>query len=72
MQLKLLQKESFKKPQNQLLIWSIIKLLIKSQMSQKFQKQWQISMIKKYLKKDISLKERQRIADTLREIIIVQ
>ena len=40
-------------------------------MSQKFQKQWQISMIKKYLKKDISLKERQRIADNLREIIIV-
>ena len=71
MQLKLLQKESFKKPQNQLLIWSIIKLLIKSQMFQKFQKQWQKSMIKKYLKKDISLKERQRIADNLREIIIV-
>ena len=71
MQLKLLQKESFKKPQNQLLIWSIIKLLIKLQMFQKFQKQWQKSMIKKYLKKDISLKERQRIADNLREIIIV-
>ena len=71
MQLKLLQKESFKKPQNQLLIWSIIKLLIKSQMFQKFQKQWQKSMIKKYLKKDISLKERQRSADNLREIIIV-
>ena len=71
MQLKLLQKELFKKPQNQLLIWSIIKLLIKSQMFQKFQKQWQKSMIKTYLKKDISLKERQRIADNLREIIIV-
>ena len=49
------------------------KLLIKLQESEKLhnrviQKQLQMSMIKKYLKKDISLKERQKIIDNLRLI----
>ena len=47
------------------------KLLIKLQESEKLhnrviQKQLQMSMIKKYLKKDISPKERQKIIDNLR------
>ena len=49
------------------------KLLIKLQESEKLhnrviQKQLQMSMIKKYLKKDISPKERQKIIDNLRLI----
>ena len=51
--------------------WLVMKLLIKLQKSQVVnfrisQKQLQINMIKKYLKKDISSEERQEIVDDLR------
>ena len=67
MHLKLSQKESFKK-QHHLVIWLVIKLIIKSQNFQKIhnkiiQKQLETSTIKKYLKKDTYLKE---IIDELR------
>ena len=56
MNLKLLQIESFKKRRKQLVIQLVIKLLIKLQKLQKthnkiIQRQLQISIIKKYLKK---------------------
>ena len=55
-----ISKEQFKKPQKQLVIWLVIKLLIKLRGFQKihnkiFRRQLQMSMIKKYLKKDIYL-----------------
>ena len=60
MRFKLLQKEQFKKQQNQLAIRLAIKLLIELQNLQKncnkiIQKQLQMIMIKKYQKKDIYL-----------------
>ena len=64
MRLKLLQKKQFKKQQKQLVLWSVIKLLIKLQKCQEIphriaQKQSQkkqkiLDLIEKYLKKDIS------------------
>ena len=52
------QKESFKKQQKQLVIWLVIKLLTELRKFQKthnriIQKQIQMEMIKKYLKKEI-------------------
>ena len=52
------QKESFKKQQKQLVIWLVIKLLTELRKFQKthnriIQKQIQMKMIKKYLKKEI-------------------
>ena len=66
MLLKLLQKEQFKKQQNQLDIWLVTKLLIKNSKNQKIynkiiQKQLQMTMMKKYLEK-----ERQEIIDELK------
>ena len=66
MLLKLLQKEQFKKQQNQLDIWLVTKLLIKNSKNQKIynkiiQKQLQMTMMKKYLEK-----ERQEIIDKLK------
>ena len=65
MHLKLLKKEQFKKQQKQLVIWLVIKLLIKSRGFQKgrnklIQKQLQMSMIKKYQKKDIYLQKKDK------------
>ena len=64
MRLKLLLKKQFKKQQKQLVLWSVIKLLIKLQKCQEIphriaQKQSQkkqkiLDLIEKYLKKDIS------------------
>ena len=64
MRLKLLQKKQFKKQQKQLVLWSVIKLLIKLQKCQEIphriaQKQSQkkqkiLDLIEKYLEKDIS------------------
>ena len=73
MHLKQSQKEQFKKQQRQLVIRLVNKSLIKLQKSQKLhngiiQQQLQMSMIKKYLKKDISPEERQTIIDNLRLI----
>ena len=75
MHIKLLQLEQSKKQLKQLVIWLVIKLFIKLQESQEvhrriIQKQLQMNMIKKYLKKDryISPKERQKIIDELRLI----
>ena len=58
MHLKLLQKVSFKKQQKQLVIWLAIKLLIELQKFQKihnkiFQRQLQMNMTKKHLKKNM-------------------
>ena len=69
--LKLLQKESFKKQQKQLVIWLVTKSLTELRNLQKIhsrtiQKQLQISLIKKYQNKDISPEERQEIIDELR------
>ena len=63
--LELLRKDWFRKQQKLLLIWLVIKLLKKLQKSQKrhnriIQKQLQMSMIKKYLKKDIYLQKKDR------------
>ena len=60
MHLKLLQKKPLKKQQKQLVSWLVINLLIKLRGFQKIhskiiQRQLQMSMIKKYLKKDIYL-----------------
>ena len=60
MHLKLSQKVQFKKQQRQLVIWLVIKLLIVLQKSQEvhcriIQEQLKMSMMKKYLKKDIYL-----------------
>ena len=59
MHIKLLQKEQYLKQKKQL----AVKLLIELQKSQKhhnglIQKQLQMSMIKKYLKKDVSLQKK--------------
>ena len=64
--LKLLQKEQLKKQQKQLVVLLVIKLLIELQKFQKIhnkiiKKQLQISMINKYLKKDIYPEKRQEI-----------
>ena len=66
MLLKLLQKEQFKKQQNQLDIWLVTKLLIKNSKNQKIynkiiQKQLQMTMMKEYLEK-----ERQEVIDELK------
>ena len=66
MLLKLLQKEQFKKQQNQLDIWLVTKLLIKNSKNQKvynkiIQKQLQMTTMKKYLEK-----ERQEVIDELK------
>ena len=56
--LKPLQKESFKKQQKQLVILLVIKMLMKLQKFQKIHNkiiQLQMSMIKKYLKNDVYL-----------------
>ena len=55
-----ISKEQFKKQQKQLVIWLVIKLLIKLRGFQKIhnkiiRRQLELSMIKKYLKKDIYL-----------------
>ena len=72
MRLKLVQKEQFKKQQKQLVIWLIIKLLIKSL---KFKKKLQQNNLEtvtnehgKEIPKEkyISLEERQEIIDKLR------
>ena len=57
MHLELLQKEQFKKQQEQAVIWLVIKLLIQLQKFKKIhnkilQRPLQMNMIKKYLKKD--------------------
>ena len=65
-------KISIKKQQKQLVIWLEIKSLIKLREVQKIQsniiqKELQMSMIKKYIKKRyVSLEERQEIIDELR------
>ena len=56
--LKPLQKESFKKQQKQLVILLVIKMLMKLQKFQKIHNkiiQLQMNMIKKYLKNDVYL-----------------
>ena len=65
MRLKLLQKEQFKKLQKQLVIWLLMKLLKKSRKFQKIhneiiQKHLEMSMIKKYLKKDVYLQKKDK------------
>ena len=65
MHLELLQKESFKKQQKQLVISLVITLLIKLQKFQKIrhkiiQRQFQMIMIKKYLKKNICLQKKDK------------
>ena len=62
--LKLLQKEQFKKQQKELVIWLVVKLLIKLQKFQKIhnkmiQTKLQMRNIKKYLNKDMSPETRQ-------------
>ena len=57
MHLELLQKEQFKKQQEQAVIWLVIKLLIQLRKFKKIhskilQRPVQMNMIKKYLKKD--------------------
>ena len=57
MHLELLQKEQFKKQQEQAVIWLVIKLLIQLRKFKKIhnkilQRPLQMNMIKKYLKKD--------------------
>ena len=65
-------KISIKKQQKQLVIWLEIKSLIKLREVQKIQsniiqKELQMSMIKKYIKKRyVSLEERQEVIDELR------
>ena len=63
MQFKLLQKESLKGQQKQPLIWLVIKFLTKPQMLQKINsnillRKLQMSIIKKYLKKDMYLQKK--------------
>ena len=65
MHLELLQKELFKKQQKQLVISLVITLLIKLQKFQKIrhkiiQRQFQMIMIKKYLKKNICLQKKDK------------
>ena len=71
--LKLLQKEQFKKQQKQLVIWLVVKLLIKLQKFQKIhnkmiQTQLQMRIIKKYLNKDMCLQKKDKIVDEMRLI----
>ena len=77
MHLKLLQKESFKKQQKQLVIWLVTKLLIELRKSQEvyhriIQKKLQTNMIKKYLKKDIYLQKKSRKLLMIWDNIIVK
>ena len=65
MHLKLLQNKQFKNEQKQMVIKLVIKLLIKLQQIQEIhnkiiQSQLQMSMIKKYLKKDMYLQMKDR------------
>ena len=65
MRLKQILKQQFKKQQKQLVISLVIKLLIKLGKLQNInnkiiQKQLQMSMIKKYLKKDIYLQKKHK------------
>ena len=65
MRLKLLQKEQFKKQQEQLVVSLVIKLLIELQKFQKIHskiihRQLQMRMITKYPKKDIYLQEKDK------------
>ena len=70
MHLKLLQNNSFKKQQKQLVILLVTKMVIKLQKFQKthkiIQRQFQMRMIKKYLKIYVSPELRQEIIDELR------
>ena len=69
MRLKLLQNKKFKKQQKQLVIWLVIKLLIKftKNHNKVIQIHLQMSMIKKCIKKDLYLqKKRREIIDDLR------
>ena len=61
--LKTTSKRVIQKTQKQLVIWLVMKLLIELQKSQKvhsriIQKQLQMNMIKKYLKKDIYVQKK--------------
>ena len=61
--LKTSSKRVIQKQENQLMIWLVIKLLMKLRKSEKryhkiIQKQLQINMIKKYLNKDIYISRR--------------
>ena len=63
--LKTASKRSIQKQQKQLVIWLVIKLLIELQKFQKnhnriIQKKLEIKMIKKYLKKDIYLQNKDK------------
>ena len=72
MRLKLVQKEQFKKQQKQLVIWLIIKLLIKSLKFKKKSQQNNLETVTNEHGKEIpkekyiSLEERQEIIDKLR------
>ena len=65
MSLKLIQKQQFKKQEKHLVIWLVITLLMKLRKLQKthnniIQRKLQMSIVKKYLKKDLYLQRKDR------------